>query len=102
MTVVNVEPGAHAVDIGSGCFIEYAEYGGETAGVNEWHRNAAGEWCRGWVAFNGSAWANHFSGVKEFQGWDVVKRDPLTLSPSIKCRACGHHGHIQAGKWVPA
>jgi hypothetical protein len=26
----------------------------------------------------------------------------LTLSPSIACGECGHHGWIRDGKWVPA
>lgn len=35
-------------------------------------------------------------------GWTVVSKDPLTISPSILCPACGTHGFIRAGKWVPA
>lgn len=95
-------PSANAIDIGLGCFIEFAQWGGEAAGINEFHRNAAGAWCAGWVAFRGSPWARQFDKVKDYQAWDVVKRDPLTLSPSIKCRACGHHGHIENGRWKPA
>lgn len=34
--------------------------------------------------------------------WTVESWEPLTLSPSILCRACGHHGFIQDGRWVPA
>lgn len=34
--------------------------------------------------------------------WTVEKESPLTLSPSILCRTCGHHGFIRDGKWVPA
>ena len=102
MTVTGSGPSAQAIDIGDGCFIEYAEFNGETAGINEFHRNAAGAWCIGWVAFRGSAWAKQFETVKDYQAWDVQQRDPLTLFPSIKCRACGHHGHIKNGRWVRA
>jgi hypothetical protein len=34
--------------------------------------------------------------------WQVESWDPLTLSPSLLCGACGHHGFIRAGAWVPA
>lgn len=35
-------------------------------------------------------------------GWDLISEEPLTLSPSLLCRACGHHGFIRGGKWIPA
>jgi len=35
-------------------------------------------------------------------GWEVVRLEPLTLSPSLQCRACGHHGCITEGQWVAA
>lgn len=28
--------------------------------------------------------------------------DALTLSPSIHCLACGEHGFVRDGKWIPA
>ena len=34
--------------------------------------------------------------------WTVESWEPLTLSPSLLCRACGCHGWIRDGKWVPA
>jgi hypothetical protein len=34
--------------------------------------------------------------------WTVESTDPLTLSPSLLCRACGNHGWIRNGTWVPA
>lgn len=34
--------------------------------------------------------------------WQVESWDPLTVSPSLLCRACGDHGLIVEGKWVPA
>jgi hypothetical protein len=34
--------------------------------------------------------------------WQVKSMDPLTLAPSLLCRACGDHGSIRDGKWVPA
>lgn len=88
-----------AISIGDGHAIVHAEYKGEPAGVTEWHRKADGTWCCGWVPFNGSAWGRGFAGVPGWQGWDVVQREPLTLSPSILCRACGNHGFIKNGLW---
>ena len=34
--------------------------------------------------------------------WTIESEQPLTLSPSLLCRACGHHGWIRDGKWVDA
>jgi len=34
-------------------------------------------------------------------GWTVESVEPLTLSQSLLCKQCGHHGHIIGGKWVP-
>jgi hypothetical protein len=48
--------------------------------------------CAGSVTFRGFA----ERGESE---WDVVQQDPLTLSPSLLCRACGSHGWIRSGKW---
>jgi hypothetical protein len=31
----------------------------------------------------------------------VLAADPLSLSPSLKCRACGSHGHVTNGRWEP-
>lgn len=33
--------------------------------------------------------------------WTVENWDPLTIHPSLQC-ACGVHGFIRDGKWVPA
>lgn len=34
--------------------------------------------------------------------WTVDAWDPLSLSPSLLCRSCGHHGFVKNGKWVGA
>lgn len=95
------------VDIGCGHWIERCEYQGEAAGVELGHTHADGWECLGWVPFRGSAWSKPFetkadgSKNSDYQCWDVVCADPLTLSPSIKRRGCGDHGHIRKGCWVP-
>jgi hypothetical protein len=100
MTETGGEPPADAIEIGPRNRIEFCEYQGETAGIMEWHLKPDGKWCCGWIAFDGAAWARQFNG--KITVWQVIKRDPLTLTPSIRCRACGTHGHITGGRWVPA
>ena len=34
--------------------------------------------------------------------WTVHTWDPLTITPSVLCRACGTHGFITGGRWVSA
>lgn len=34
--------------------------------------------------------------------WTVESFYPLTISPSVLCCACGYHGFIRQGLWVPA
>lgn len=31
----------------------------------------------------------------------VMCADPLTLTPSLRCRTCGAHGEVTNGKWEP-
>lgn len=34
--------------------------------------------------------------------WKLEQREPLTISPSLLCMSCQHHGFIRNGQWVPA
>lgn len=34
--------------------------------------------------------------------WTIDQLEPLTLSPSLLCTACGDHGFVREGRWVPA
>lgn len=58
-----------------------------------WHhkRPDNGEDCTalGWVHWHGP------------NGWTLVSREPLTLSPSLLCTVCGAHGFIRDGRWLP-
>lgn len=92
-------PPPDALDIGSGHAISFSHYQGEVAGIQDWHVKPDGAWCVGWVAFRGSAWER---GFQNLTAWDVVQREPLTLTPSLLCRTCGDHGFIRDGKWVRA
>lgn len=95
------------IDIGHGVTISFYDArnpaGGEPmyvrAGLIEEHPSATSPTgrCNGAVYFRGRP------GASEGQpAWEVVSEEPLTLSPSLLCRACGHHGWIRDGRWVPA
>lgn len=93
-------------DLGHGVSAELRYVDGELSGI--WYRHphdaedreaallppaerTTGYGMHGWVPVK-PAWPD---------GWTVVSIDPLTLSPSLLCRQCGHHGHIINGRWVP-
>lgn len=86
-------------DIGHGVSVELVYDEKELASIHYLHPPAPGrqapggyEKCYGNVP------------VKPYwpDGWEVISVEPLTLSPSLLCRACGSHGFIRDGKWVPA
>jgi hypothetical protein len=81
-------------DIGHGVFVEARRVDGVLHGFAYSHPAPDGKTCSGagWIPVKPEA----------PDGWDVVGLDPLTLSPSLLCRACGHHGFIREGRWVPA
>lgn len=90
------------LDLGDGHKIVFAEYDGEKhVGGDVQHPPVAGK-CdgHGWVPFEGRAWERAFEGT--IASWKIESADPLTLSPSILCRACGDHGFIRNGKWERA
>lgn len=72
-----------------------------SAGLIESHPTPAGGRCSGAIHFartttsGAQAWPEDVT-------WKVEQEDPLTLSPSLLCRVCGHHGWIRSGRWVPA
>ena len=79
------------IDLGHGVTAEVRRIGETIHGVAYWHPCAAGM-SEGW-ADTKPTWPD---------GWDLVSVEPLTLSPSLLCRGCGHHGFIREGRWVPA
>jgi len=81
-------------DIGHGVSIEIREIDGKAHGVAYTHPRPDGTgMCEGWANFD------PFPGAP---AWAVHSLSPLTITPSLLCRACGHHGFITNGKWVPA
>lgn len=67
-------------------------------GVIEWH-DCADKLVGCGVYFDNDAGRELFP---DRARWTVESHDPLTLSPSILCKRCGHHGYIRNGQWVPA
>ncbi len=82
-------------DIGHGVQVQKRYIDGVLAGVAYDHPRPDGTVCRGYIPVKDS------EGWPE-SGWDLHSDTPLTVSPSLLCRVCNHHGFIQDGRWVPA
>lgn len=90
-------------DIGHGHVIEYVrDPNGTAIGLHDYHDrpDGSGRCAAGFVFFDIPE-AQSYMATKA-NSWQVESREPLTLSPSLLCRACGDHGFIRAGRWVPA
>ena len=90
-------------DLGDNHTIEFASYrGDERALAIVTHLTPAGVLCESSIAIRGGTWAAEFEGGLAEHSWDLLSTDPITLSPSLACRACGDPGFITTGKWVRA
>lgn len=90
------------IDLGDGHRMIFTSYKGEKrVGANVAHPPVEGK-CGGesFVVFEGRAWAQTFEGG--IATWKVEADEPITLSPSLLCRACGDHGFVRNGQWVRA
>jgi hypothetical protein len=85
------------IDLGDGHSYRPANGKGDYSGIYLKHPGCKSDEL---IPFTSGAWAREFSG--DITTWELQSEDPLTLSPSILCRACGNHGFIQGGKWVKA
>ena len=76
----------------------YAQQSDEIVGLSQEHDSlrTQGVRCSGFIRLASGFWPNGAI------VWTVEGDGPLTLSPSIQCPQCGHHGWIREGKWVPA
>lgn len=85
-----------AIELGNGG--GYVEITGKTGKPGEWGliwyhtRPDNGEQCSGCLSWDDS----------EVKHWTLVSREPLTLSPSLNCDACGRYGWIEGGQWKAA
>lgn len=83
------------IDIGHGVTIEISVEEGTATGLHYSHACDAGMRMRDWIPFSGRMWDTGYS-------WTVEQDDPITISPSLLCPTCKHHGFIRGGRWVPA
>ena len=96
------------VDLGHGVFYSKCLWHGEWVAIHEWHqcdaRDVPGVYgdgtTAGWIPFNIPAADEVTTGLGP--RWEVIEFEPLTLSPSLQCALCSHHGFIRADRWVPA
>lgn len=89
------------IDIGHGVCIEYTAWADHPkVGLIRYHPKPDGTPCVG------SGLLFDLPGVHEnFPSralWQVEEWEPLTISPSLLCSLCGHHGWVRSGLWVPA
>jgi hypothetical protein len=92
----------HHLDFGNGVTARWLVHGDDPTRVSliETHtNNATGKTCYGSVMFDLPYVRRAFPGSHV---WAVESWEPLTVSPSVLCRECGHHGFIREGRWVPA
>lgn len=88
------------VELGNDVYIVYTDVGGhKPGGLIEYHRTPEGRDCGGSVLFDLDGIRHAFP---DRPVWTVESWDPLTLTPSILCRRCGHHGWIRNGVWESA
>jgi hypothetical protein len=72
----------------------------ERWGATVEHVRYDGELCRLFITFAQPAEYAGFVGDEPV--WEIVNSMSLTIHPSLSCRACGDHGWIQGGAWLPA
>lgn len=90
------------LDLGDNHTLTFASYLEDAhAGASIMHLKPDGSPCDSFIAFADRSWAKEFS-PGSIATWVVEQEEPLTLSPSLLCRACGDHGFIREGKWVRA
>lgn len=91
--------------IGQDTYIQfYIDDNSKVIGLIEWHKNTkTDEWCGGSVLFDfaDAKYKKKFDG--EYATWHVESKigEPLTVTPSIACGGCEHHGYITDGRWQP-
>jgi len=89
------------IDLGDNHFATIVVFKDDThAAIEVAHKTPSGADCLEFIAITDSAWSKEFK-PGTITTWELLSKDPLTLSPSLLC-GCGDHGFIQNGKWVKA
>lgn len=106
-------PPDDAEDLGNGHLLAYSGWSPDRGlnphvahlpDVDKWgavvyHRRPSGQPCAGFVTFAGEVQREV---APRAVVWTVESWEPLTISPSVLCVACGDHGFIQEGRWISA
>lgn len=89
------------IDIGGGHRIAfYTRDNDDThVGLIDHHHKPDGSECSGGSVLFDLPQNEDFPGHAK---WQVMSKEPLTLSPSLLCTICGDHGWIREGAWVQA
>jgi hypothetical protein len=91
------------IDLGDNHTIEFTSYKGDNrSGAIVTHLTPEGKLCESSIPFRDHAWALEFKSKLLEHSWELVSDNPVTLAPSLACRACGDHGFIRNGKWEKA
>lgn len=86
------------VDIGHGVQVQERRMDGVLAGVAYSHVRPDGTECPA----GRESWIPVGPEGSDKYAWTLESESPLTLSPSILCPVCHHHGFIRGGAWIPA
>ena len=70
---------------------------GERVGIFHIHRGMNGFLCIGSIRWDAPGESD-----LDKARWELKSLSPLHVEPSLACGACGDHGFIRNGKWVPA
>lgn len=103
-------PGREAKhDLGGGSsFVWMSNRDGDTIGLIEHHpataKNAARghKYCGGYIAWAPDPGHPHTAVRHQLVSGGPGDEEHLTVTPSLLCQSCGHHGFITNGRWVPA
>jgi hypothetical protein len=85
-------PPEGAINLGHDTWMTKAYRDGAWVAIHEWHKEGD-FYGAGFIPFTGR--------MRAPVSWEVLSEDPLTLSPSLACQQCGHHGFIRNGRWEP-
>jgi hypothetical protein len=94
--------GAEVIQTGPDTYYTPLYQGSNFIGIFEWHKCAGNPNSEDGYSAGGVYFTTAPESIPPEPRWTLEQAEPLTISPSILCGTCGHHGYIQDGQWVPA